>query len=133
MDRHRCNKLFCVRVTLQVGTNGIVSFGKPFYFWWPHYFPGYFWVRQRSVVAPFWADVDIRKDGMVWYRVYTDENDIVLKMASRDVQMFVKDFETFEARWVLVATWDKVPNYPDGSYYSYYYCQDHYTGLVSTV
>ena len=70
---------------------------------------------------------------MVWYRVYTDENDIVLKMASRDVQMFVKDFETFEARWVLVATWDKVPNYPDGSYYSYYYYQDHYTGLVSTI
>jgi fibulin 1/2 len=118
--------------TAYVGTNGIISFGKPFYFWWPHFFPGYFWIRRRSVVAPFWADVDIRKDGMVWYKAYTDENDTVLKMASRDVQMSVNGFETFEARWVLVATWDRVPNYPDGSYYWYYHYQDQYTGLRNT-
>ena len=123
---------------LQVGTNGIVSLGKPFYFWWPHYFPGYGWIRRRSVVAPFWADVDIRQDGNVWYQVYTEPEDLVLWRASRDVQKYVKEFSKFEAKWVLVATWDKVPNYPDGCtayswgwWWWWWSCyNDEYTGLV---
>lgn len=86
-------------------------------------------------MAPFWADVDIRKEGTVWYKVYSNEDDPVVKMANRDVQTLVKDFKTFEARWVLVATWDKVPNYPDGcqSYYwwSWWCYRDQYTDLVS--
>ena len=52
----------------QVGTNGIISFGRPFYFWYPQNFPTrYPWVRDTFVAAPFWQDVDIRSKGDIIY------------------------------------------------------------------
>ena len=59
---------------MQVGTNGIISFGRPFYFWYPQSFPTrYPWIREAYVAAPFWMDIDIRSQGDVLYSVIKRE------------------------------------------------------------
>ena len=59
---------------MQVGTNGIISFGRPFYFWYQRNFPTpYPWMRDTFVAAPFWHDVDIWSKGHVIYAAPTRE------------------------------------------------------------
>ena len=65
-------------------------------------------------MAPFFSDVDIRRDGNVFYNVYTNKDSSFTERATEDVWLFSGD-DSFTAEWVLVATWDRVPNYPDGS------------------
>ena len=51
---------------IQVGDNGVISFGKPFLFYQPQQFPTINAnIRNSFVVAPFWADVDNRKSGKI--------------------------------------------------------------------
>ena len=64
----------CFPLDVQVGTNGIISFGRPFYFWYPRNFPTpYPWIRDTFVAAPFWHDVDIQSKGHVIYATPTRE------------------------------------------------------------
>ena len=65
-------------------------------------------------MAPFFSDVDIRRDGNVFYNVYTNKDSSYIERATQDARLFSGD-DSFTAKWVLVATWDRVPNYPDGS------------------
>ena len=52
----------------QVGTNGVISFGRPFYFWYSQKFPTrYPWIRDTYVAAPLWMDMDMRSRGYVIY------------------------------------------------------------------
>ena len=74
-------------------------------------FPGF---TFTSVVAPYWSDVDLRRDGDVYYNVYRDVDSTYIQRATADVRMFSK-YHSFTAVWVLVATWVQVPNFPDGS------------------
>ena len=64
---------------------------------------------NRRLVAPFWADVDTRNGGEVFYRETTDPN--LLQRASNDVTATFVDERKFKAIWVLIATWYKVPFY----------------------
>ena len=60
--------LYILHMNPQVGTNGIISFGRPFYFWYSRNFPTpYPWIRETYVAAPFWHDADIRSRGDVIY------------------------------------------------------------------
>lgn len=61
---------------------------------------------NRSLVAPFWADVDTRNGGDVFYRETTDPN--LLQQATNDVTATFVDQTTFKATWLLIATWYKV-------------------------
>ena len=91
----------------------MVSFDRPFESPFPRPFPGF---TRTSLVAPFWADVDIRQDGNIFFQVYTDVASSFLERASNDTRNLTGSANSqFTATWVLVATWDKVPNFPDGT------------------
>lgn len=57
-------------------------------------------------MAPFWADVDNRRAGKVFYRESQEEP--ILKRASADVRTYFSEFPSFNATWVLIATWLQV-------------------------
>lgn len=61
---------------------------------------------DRRVVAPFWADVDNRQAGIVFYRESKDP--AVLKRATEDIHYYFPEFSTFTGTWVLIATWHNV-------------------------
>ena len=72
---------------------------------------------NRSLVAPFWADVDTRIGGDVFYRDSTDPN--LLQQATNDVTATFVDQRNFKATWLLIATWYKVAFYgASGNYTS---------------
>ena len=58
------------------------------------------------MVAPFWADVDTRNGGEVFYRETTDPG--LLQQATDDVTATYVDHRNFKAKWLLVATWYEV-------------------------
>ena len=100
--------------TFQVGTNGIISFGLPFYLSSAVLFPGSFSdVTNTYVVAPFWSDVDIRSVGEIFYEVHSTGD----STRSDDLLASVSEFITnqtgnqFSGLWMLVAQWDEVPEY----------------------
>ena len=64
---------------------------------------------NRRLVAPFWADVDTRNGGEVFYRETTDSN--LLQQATNDVTTTYVDHRKFQATWLLVATWYEVAFY----------------------
>ena len=82
------------------------------------------------MVAPFWSDVDIRRDGSVFYNVYTSTNSSYIERATHDVREFSQD-DAFVSKWVLVVTWYQVPNYPDGSASSSYDLSGKVKGLFT--
>jgi hypothetical protein len=81
----------------QVNNNGIVSFLKEVSQFTPVAFPI---ANDRCVVAAFWADVDNRRAGDVYYREATDL--ATLHRATEDIRRY------FSATWVFVATWYRV-------------------------
>ena len=63
---------------------------------------------NRRLVAPFWADVDIRKNGQVFYRENASDPRL-LQQATVDVTNTFVDHRKFKATWVFVVTWYEVP------------------------
>lgn len=62
------------------------------------------------MVAPFWADVDTRKNpGRVFYRETTDNN--LTAWASRQIRPQFVNLGNFEANWMFIATWYNVTFY----------------------
>ena len=60
-------------------------------------------------MAPFWADVDTRVAGEVFYRETSDRN--LLKRATSDVTTIYVRCKSFRAAWLLIATWYEVAFY----------------------
>ena len=103
----------------------MISFDKPWKFSYPDRFPPeYFWTREGIIVAPFWSDNDIRKEGAVRYATYcrehqgcvtSPEGDKLLDEVNEFVQRFIKEGEPpFTGTWLLVAHWDHVHPSPHG-------------------
>uniref|UniRef100_A0A3P8UNW3 Sushi, nidogen and EGF-like domain-containing protein 1 n=1 Tax=Cynoglossus semilaevis TaxID=244447 RepID=A0A3P8UNW3_CYNSE len=88
---------------LYVNNNGLVSFLREVSQFTPVAFPI---AGDRRVVAPFWADVDNRRAGKVFYRESREPS--LLSRASADVRMYFSEFPSFNATWVLISTWHKV-------------------------
>ncbi|XP_023196029.1 sushi, nidogen and EGF-like domain-containing protein 1 isoform X3 [Xiphophorus maculatus] len=88
---------------LYVNNNGLVSFLREVSQFTPVAFPI---AGDRRVVAPFWADVDNRLAGSVFYRQSQDAS--VLRRASGDVRTYFAEFPDFNATWVLISTWHQV-------------------------
>ncbi len=101
---------------MQVGTNGIISFSNPWFFWYPETFPTTsFNTREAFVVAPFWADHDIRVEGTVSYKTYSfgdGDSNIMLEYVSSFIRS--NRNESFTGQWMLVANWTDVHPYPHG-------------------
>ncbi|MEJ1283528.1 sushi nidogen and EGF-like domains 1 [Cricetulus griseus] len=88
---------------LQVNNNGIISFLKEVSQFTPVAFPI---AKDRCVVAAFWADVDNRRAGDVYYREATDP--AMLQRATEDIRRYFPELPDFSATWVFVATWYRV-------------------------
>ena len=77
----------------------------PFSSFIPRIFPHYSWY----LVAPFWADVDIRGGvGNISYQVYS-----IGSPPLDTVNTIISDEEniTFIGHWMIVAEWDGVPEW----------------------
>ncbi|XP_059785117.1 sushi, nidogen and EGF-like domain-containing protein 1 isoform X10 [Balaenoptera ricei] len=88
---------------LYVNNNGIISFLKEVSQFTPVAFPI---AKDRCVVAAFWADVDNRRAGDVYYREATDA--ATLRRATEDVRRYFPELPGFSAAWALIATWYRV-------------------------
>lgn len=88
---------------LYVNNNGLVSFLREVSQFTPVAFPI---AGDRRVVAAFWADVDNRRGGRVFYRESLDQE--VLTQASHHVRAYFSDLPLFNASWVLISTWHQV-------------------------
>ena len=104
---------------LQVGTNGIVSFGEEFAHFDASPFPTTLLESYYShVAAPFWSDVDARLNGSIWYEVHdAEENNPISNEVLSSVSTFIRTEEgvEFEGNLMIVATWDQVHPWPHGS------------------
>lgn len=95
----------------QVNNNGIISFLKEVSQFTPVAFPI---SKDRRVVAAFWADVDNRRAGDVYYRESTEQP--ILERASRDIMQYFPEFPGFSAQWVFIATWYRVTFFGGSSF-----------------
>ncbi|XP_070806122.1 alpha-tectorin-like [Pituophis catenifer annectens] len=91
--------------SLYVNNNGVVSFGNPVSQFTPDPFP---LMDGRAFVAPFWADVDNRITGEVYYRESQEQR--LLQRVTADINAYFPH-EKFTATWAFVATWDQVAFY----------------------
>lgn len=94
-----------------MNNNGIISFLKEVSQFTPVAFPI---SKDRRVVAAFWADVDNRRAGDVFYRESTEQP--ILKRASRDIVQYFPEFPHFSAQWVFIATWYRVTFFGGNSF-----------------
>ncbi|XP_023599141.1 sushi, nidogen and EGF-like domain-containing protein 1 [Myotis lucifugus] len=88
---------------LYVNNNGIISFLKEVSQFTPVAFPI---AKDRCVVAAFWADVDNRRAGDVYYREAADP--AMLRRATEDIRRYFPELPDFSATWVFIATWYRV-------------------------
>lgn len=65
--------------------------------------------KGKAIIAPFWADIDTRAGGEVYYQMRSDDE--TLKKIGCEIQSVYKSFVNFKPLYALVATWDKVRAY----------------------
>ena len=102
---------------MQVNENGLFSFNEPFSFSHPNQFPtDNIYSRLSNVVAPFWSDNDIRKNGTVRYvdinirdLTHDHENHILVSDVLAHLRKTGTTGKEFQPTWMIVAQWDKVP------------------------
>lgn len=99
-------------ILFQVSTNGVLSFKRAIL---TYHHTDLSEQREKTIIAPFWADVDTSKGGEVWYRVSKHPSD--LKYATKNVRLSFQENINFESKWALVATWHKVGYYGRGERY----------------
>ncbi|NWR80797.1 SNED1 protein, partial [Centropus unirufus] len=85
---------------LYVNNNGIISFLKEVSQFTPVAFPI---SKDRRVVAAFWADVDNRRAGDVYYRESTEQP--ILERASRDIVQYFPEFPESGAQKLPLFFW----------------------------
>ena len=100
---------------IKVNNNGLLSFGKAVSAYTPRSFP---LDDDHQLIAPYWADVDTREAGTVWFREVNDS--ALLNRLGRDIHANVDNIFSFQPTSALIVTWDRV------GYYSAHY------DLVST-
>ena len=62
-------------------------------------------ILGNPMIAPFWADVDTRGAGYVWYRATNDT--ALLSKAMIDIRPILSG-SNFSPLWLFIATWDHV-------------------------
>ena len=102
----------------------MISFSRPFYYWYPFPFPGYYYLRRFYVIAPYWADHDIRRAGSVSYQAFergrSQYDDTTLNRVN-DYLRLTNQAANFSGNFMILAEWNSVHPYPHGSRYFYYY------------
>ena len=110
----------------------MISFSRPFYYWYPSPFPGYYYLRRFYVVAPYWADHDIRREGSVSYEVFergrSQFDDLTLGTVNDYLRIINRSSSEFSGTFMILAEWSNVHPYPHGSRYFYYF-QKYYPSI----
>ena len=95
----------------------MISFGKPFYFWYPSPFPGGYHQRHSHVVAPYWTDNDIHRGGEVYYETFirgrSESEDTILDKVNQYIGLNTE--QNFSGTFMILAEWRDVHHYPHGS------------------
>ena len=105
-----------------MSTNGAISFGTGWLFWYPQPFPtNSFFTRNSYVVAPFWSDNDIRMNGSIRYEVHARVAGPMTRSTQLldQVSVFIINQRnltagSFQGQWMLVVEWNEVHPYPHG-------------------
>ena len=91
-----------------MNTNGVISLDRPFTSSSVSSFP---LSDADKIIAPYWADVDTRGTGQIFYRQTTDPS--LLARASREIQAAYPLSQNIAITNLFIVTWDAV------GYYSY--------------
>ena len=89
--------------TTQINDNGVISFGSRYNFATPLLLP---LNDATKIIAPYWADVDIRGSGQVFYRQTTDPD--LLARATTEIRAAFSNAANITITDLLIATWDNV-------------------------
>ena len=104
---------------LQVNPNtGVLSFGGTFSRLTPDGLNFDAIISNTPIIAPFWNFIDLLADGIIYYRRDTDPN--TRNLANQEVRSIFPEFPQFDARLVVVVTYDRVARFGE------------FTGLVNT-
>ena len=90
---------------LQVNTNGAISFTTPISQFTSDPFP---LNGTLQLIAAFWADVDTRGTGTVWYREVNDARSPLLAITTGLLQNAFPSQPIFTPTSLFIATWDRV-------------------------
>ena len=103
-------------MSLQVGTNGLISFDEAYNSPSNQAFPGS--VSSRYLVAPFWGDVNTEGgNGTISYEIY--ESGYFLDHVGAFLRQ--RRPSTFQGTWMTVAYWDAVHSANSSEVYSVTY------------
>ena len=99
-----CELQLLFTYTIKVNENGVISFNSRYNVRTPLSLP---LSETRQIIAPYWADVDTRGTGRIYYRQTSDPN-LLLKATSQIRQGYPKSQNTTN---LLIATWNAVGYY----------------------
>lgn len=103
----------CFPFCLQVNNNGIISFKEKIDIYKPLNFNNSSFKNKIPLIAPFWADVDIKnvrgQNESIVFRLTSE--DTVINRASQDVRRYFIGQSNFIAKEVLIVTWFQVGFY----------------------
>ena len=93
----------------QIHDNGVISFGSHYNVCTPMSLP---LDGTDKIIAPYWADVDTRGTGNIYYRQTTDPN--LLARATSEIGAAFPTSLNNTISNLLIATWDRVGYYNNG-------------------
>lgn len=98
-------KGWLVIVCVQIGTNGVFSFGYRETGYW-HFIND----PNRFYAAPFWGDVNIESGGDIFYEIHTAPSLLIDQVSSL---VSTREGIQFSASWMIVAYWKEVQQFGD--------------------
>ena len=93
----------------QVNDNGFISLNRPYNFHFPLPLPLNGTQQNEQIIAPYWADVDTRGAGEIFYRQTTNAS--LLVRATNEIRAAFPASENMTIQNLLIATWNKVGYY----------------------
>ena len=104
----------------QINDNGVISFNSRFNYRTPSSLP---LSGTQQIIAPYWADVDTRGAGQIFYRQTTNAS--LLSRATNEIRAAFPTSQNMTVQELLIVTWysvgyyyynaDKVSYYTDTS------------------
>ena len=91
---------------LQVNANGVVSLDRRYFTSTPRSLP---LTGTNKIIAPYWADVDTRGTGNIYYRQTTDPD--LLARATSEIRAVFPMSQSVTITNMFIATWDSVGYY----------------------
>ena len=97
---------FAILQCIQINDNGVISFGSRYNVRTPLSFP---LSGNYKLIAPYWADVDARQSGIIYYRQTTDPS--LLARATNEIRETFPVDQNVTIKNLLIATWYRVGYY----------------------